>query len=813
VTYDRQIVISTGSSRKATKWMPSTPWWSELVERLKTPVRGVDSLDQYLALPKAKQDDLKDVGGFVAGSLMGNRRKANAVTGRDVITLDLDNIPAGGTADTLKRLEALSCAYCVYSTRKHHEAKPRLRVLLPLYRTCTADEYEPLARKMAQLIGLELCDPSTFEASRLMYWPSCNADSQYVYYAADKPMLDVGGTLALYTDWRNVAEWPQVPGTEQQYVKLAQKQGDPLDKTGVVGAFCKTYDIYTALDKFLPGVYEPTDIPGRYTYTGGSTAGGAVIYDDARFLYSHHATDPCSGRLVNAFDLVRLHKFGDLDDEAAAGTPTNRLPSFTQMCQLAASDTTIAAAVNAERYEAAVAAFQDVDGETASDWMALLKKSETGIFEKTAENAQIVLDNDPRFKGKVRYDDFSHAIIVAGPLPWCKDDYPRRWSDKDSSFLFIEIEKLLKLKSMPLINAAFIASASLRSFHPVKEYLSSLVWDGLPRLDRLFIDYLGAADTEYTRAVTRKAFAAAAARVTVPGCKYDTMLILVGKQGRGKSTILSKMGGQWFSDSIKSFEGKEAMESIQGKLILEVAELDAMNRSEIGAVKSFLSKTEDHFRAAYGRFSETHKRQCVFFGTTNHLNCLQDPTGGRRFWPIDIDQIPRTKSVFEDLDTERDQIWAEAFTAWQLGEPLYLSDKLAVSAYEAQESHRETHPWEAIIKQFVDHLIPEDWYTYSLEQRRVYWYGGMRNETKIVERTKVCAIEIWCEALLKNKGDLNQRDARQINQLLAELPGWERTYPTQMGPDYGCQRGFRKVSNLQTVGVPVLRFNGSVEKV
>lgn len=325
--YDRQITITVGASRRATQWQPQTMLLSELYTRLSVPARGAESLAEYLQMPKSQQDDLKDVGGFVAGTLNGPRRKAGAVTGRDVLTLDLDNIPSGGTDDVLRRVEALGCGYCVYSTRKHMPSAPRLRVLLPLDRSCTADEYEPCARRMAELIGMELADPSTFEASRLMYWPSSCADGEAVYHFADKPMLSADGLLATYADWRDYTSWPAVPGAIAP-ARLAARQGDPLTKNGVVGAFCRVYDIEAAMAAFLPGIYEPVDaMPGRFTFTGGSTTGGAVLYDNGKFLYSHHATDPCGGKLVNAFDLVRIHKFGDKDDEAAPGTPTNRLPS------------------------------------------------------------------------------------------------------------------------------------------------------------------------------------------------------------------------------------------------------------------------------------------------------------------------------------------------------------------------------------------------------------------------------------------------------------------------------------------------------
>ena len=146
---DRRITITTGSSRKATQWNAQQLRWSELVAKLATPMRGTETLEEYLKLPKPKQDSLKDVGGYVAGTLEGRQRKASAVTGREVVTLDMDNIAPGGTQGVLQRIEGLNCAYCVYSTRKHNEAAPRLRVLIPLSRTCTADEYEPIARKWA----------------------------------------------------------------------------------------------------------------------------------------------------------------------------------------------------------------------------------------------------------------------------------------------------------------------------------------------------------------------------------------------------------------------------------------------------------------------------------------------------------------------------------------------------------------------------------------------------------------------------------------------------------------------------------------
>ena len=824
---DRQIVISTGNSRKDLNWKRQTLKVSELYEKLRIPNRGVETLDEYMRMSKSKQDDLKDVGGFVAGSLNGGRRKANNVTGRDVITLDFDSVPALGTDNIVKTLDSMQINYCVYSTRKHAANAPRLRVLVPTDRTMTADEYEPCARRMAANIGIAMADPTTFEAGRLMYWPSVCCDSEYVFKTADAPFISVDALLKTYTDWHDFTQWPQVPGSFS-YAKLAVKQGDPEAKDGIVGAFCRKYDVFRAIEELLPGIYAPCDNdPNRFTYTLGSTTGGAVIYDDGKFLFSHHATDPCSNKLVNAFDLVRLHKFGDKDDNAADGTPNNRLPSYKAMCEYANDLDEVALEMLAKRQAQAEADFAGIvgggpgsvaidtgigqfvsgsDGEATlagagdtadGNWQLLLKRNhQTGEVKNTIDNVMLILEHDPRIRGKFALNEFTGRGEILDVLPWSTGgkETRRMWSDTDSNALYWWMEKTWGITGRGNIDSALDIHAKLHAFNPVVDYLTGIKWDRQPRLDTLFIDYLGAEDTPYTRAVTRKAFTAAVARAMTPGCKYDNMLILCGPQGIGKSTILDKMSHGWFNDSIRTFEGKEASELLQGVWIIEVAELDAFRRTDVSCIKQFLSLTSDRYRQAYGRNVTEFKRRCVFFGTCNNIDFLQDTTGNRRFWPVDTRAQTPTKDVFNDLTSDEiDQVWAEAYFRFITGEQIFLSGDTAEAAMVKQEAHRERSIQEGVIAEFVARKIPDDWAKWTVDRRRDFWAGGIKAEDasiNLVDRQTICAAEVWRELYGHPMDEKAKKsETREINSILASIPGWKNAGVIYI-PQHGAQRGF-----------------------
>lgn len=816
--HDRLINISVGNSRKSLKWIPQKIMLSDFYESLKTPTRGTETQAEYFKMKKSEQDDLKDArGGFVGGTFKGERRKAADVTGRDLVTLDLDTIPAFGVDKILNKAAFFGCSYCIYSTRKHTPNAPRLRVLIPLDRTVTTDEYEPIARRIAQFFGMGAADPTTFDVARLFYYPTASADGEYIYKYGDGPLCVADRMLESYTDWRDWGEWPQVPGSVS-YQRLAVKQGEPTEKAGVVGTFCRCYDIYEAMETFLPGIYAPVENAAeRYTYLGGTTAGGAIVYDNGAFLYSHHATDPCSNKLVNSFDLVRLHKFGDLDDGAAYNTPSNRLPSYKAMCDFAIADKKVAAAIVKERHDSAVSDFagltpppttdsadatatsgEDGEGEATPvdgdgdglGWMERLQVNAKGQIRPTIDNIMIILDNDPQLKGKFALNEFASRGEVLGALPWDQNGARRLWSDTDSNGLYWYLERFYNLTGRGNIDAALDVHASAHRFNDIVNYLKGLTWDGVPRLDTLFIDYLGAEDNSYTRAVTRKSFVAAVARAMSAGCKFDNMLILCGPQGIGKSSILDKMSRGWFNDSIRTFEGKEASELLQGVWIVEVAELDAFRRTDVARIKQFLSLRVDRYRAAYGRNVKELPRRCVFFGTCNQMDFLQDTTGNRRFWPVDVG-ITTPARHWSDLDDATiSQIWAEAKARYTDNEQTYLTGEIEAAAKERQEMHRETSAKEGPIQDFVAQKVPADWQNWPLNRRRDYWATNAGGSYTLVERDRISAVEVWCELFNGSMRDLKNADAREINGILSNVSGWKRSDKTFRNGPYGVQRGY-----------------------
>ena len=327
--------------------------------------------------------------------------------------------------------------------------------------------------------------------------------------------------------------------------------------------------------------------------------------------------------------------------------------------------------------------------------------------------------------------------------PWNKN--ATQWTDNDDANLRVWLERNYDLTGKEKIADALTAVLTRHSYHPIRDYLNGLQWDNIPRLERLIIDYIGAEDNELNRTMTRKHFTAAVTRVFNPGCKYDYCLILTGPEGVGKSTLLGKMGGKWFNDSITTTEGKEGMEQLRRAWIIEMGELASIKRSDVESVKAYLSKRVDIYRAAYGRRTAEHPRQCVFCGTTNEVLFLKGDNGNRRFWIMAVNPELRKYRKWQDaLDRDRDQLWAEAVHYYKQGEKLYLSDELEAQARQRQEEYNDNSddPIVAMLQKFLDTKLPVDWATRDIADRRRWLKNPDPLDAEGVElREKVCAAE------------------------------------------------------------------------
>ena len=811
LNYDGKLLIAIGRSRKATQWQNKEMLWSDLVARLSTTTRTRETAAEYAQLSKGDRDSIKDVGGFVGGYLKNGKRNNASVVNRCLVCLDADN----ADPELLDDLDlTFPNAYAVYSTHSHTPEKMRLRIIIPLARAVTPDEYAAISRRLADNLTLTRFDPTTFEAARLMYWPSTPEDGEYLFQHSDAPFVDPDAVLATYVDWRDASLWPTTQPVEERMRRTVGKQEDPTEKHGIIGAFCRAHSIHDVLENMLSEVYYPSGDDNRYTYVGGSTTGGLVIYDD-KYAYSHHATDPAGGRLCNAFDLVRWHLFTPGRNTAGGEWIADEKASISAMRGFASEDAATRMQLGEERARQAAEEFSDLDAvnaqkdeEEKKNWQKLLEVDKQGCVKDTLGNLTLILRHDPRLKD-IAYNIHRSGIDIRKDadgkttLPWVQ--LKPGWNESDLGAIQIYIERVYGLYSPTKLKGILLTIAAERSYHPIRDYLEALpAWDGIPRVETLFIDYLGAPDTAYIRAIARKMLVAAIARVYEPGIKFDSVVVLNGPQGMGKSSFFAKLGGKWFSDSltIGDMKDKAAPEKLQGYWILELGELAGLKKMDVETVKAFITRQDDKFRHSYGYNVEDHPRQCIIVGSTNNGDgFLRDITGNRRFWPVTCTtNSPHRPWEVEDIVP---QLWAEAQVLYRTGEKLFLSPEEEKQAWLEQTAALESDVREGMIAEYLDKLLPEDWDRMELSERRGFLRGDpftSGNRVGTVQRMSVCAVEIWAECFGKDPTTIKRSDTYDIFGMLMKIGGWEKYSGNKSSmlrrPPYGPQRCFvRKASS------------------
>ena len=786
--------ICIGNSRKDKFWKNEEISLEKFIKRISTTIRTSETMEEYNHLPKSKQDDIKDVGGFILGKLKDNKRRKENVLSRSALTLDMDY----GSENIVGELKnSLTYRTLIYSTHKHKKSKPRLRLIIPLDRNVSPDEYSAISRMVASEINMDLFDDSTYEASRLMYWPSTSCDGEFIFEDIKKDILKADDVLKKYENWKDTKSWPTSSRQKIVFKNNLNKQADPLTKEGLIGGFCRTYSISDVIEKFLGHVYEESEFRGRYDYIPASSSAGVVVYDD-KFSYSHHATDPASGKLLNAFDLVRTHNFSHLDKiEDLEKKPSNKLPSFKAMENFVLQDEKVKQLLSKERQDLAKMEFEVVqEEEVNTSWQNLLELDKKGNVKSTMSNMAIIIRNDVNFKNIV-YNQFKCSIDVVGKLPW--KQIKSGWSDADMACAKLYFERVYKIWSPLKFKDALLAvTSSERVYHPIKEYFKTLKWDKVSRLDTLLVDYLGAKDNIFVREVTRKTFCAAVTRIFEPGKKFDSILVLCGPQGIGKSTLFSKLGKEWYSDSLSlcDMKDKTAAEKLQGYWLLELGELAGIKKVDVEVIKSFISRTDDKFRKAYGVNVESNPRSNIIVGTTNSEGgFLRDITGNRRFWPVMVSGNSNLKPW--DLK-DVDQIWAEALYRYEQGEELYLKGDVSKMAKIAQQEAMESDDREGIILDYLETLLPTNWNEMTLYERRAYLNNKELIASKgIVRKSEICIMEIWCECFFRERQDLKRTDSYEIEGILNRIGGWERMTSNKSGKIrfeiYGPQRAFIRI--------------------
>lgn len=798
-SHNTDLAICTGSSRKSVQWKNKTTTWAKLLNRCARTERTDETLAQYLQMSKDEQTRIKDKGGFVGGHLTknGNRKKDN-ILNRQVVTLDADSVKPGANVWESFKTKFPDVAACIYSTHKHSPEAPRLRLIIPLSEAVNIEQWEAVSRYVAGQLDIEQFDPTTFQPSRLMYWPSSPADGEFFFDWQDGEIIEAEAILNRYDDWRDVSQWPMHPKeTPEAILNNKRKAPDPTAKNGIVGAFCNVYSVKDAIEKFLSDVYEPTNQADRYTYKNGSTFGGLVVYPDG-YAFSNHATDPAhfNDHGCNAFDLVRIHKFGYLDTDAKPDTPINRKPSFLKMDAFAREDGEVKKYLIRQQRQSINEDFDGIDlgdeTDTNTDWQTELTYNKKLQVESTDENIILILLNDPELK-KIKFDMFRNRDVT--------------FSDKfrNANGAVIDEESAGKIKrflagkpyevkvSVSKVFEYLQTTATERGYNPVKDFITRETWDGTQRAETALIDYLGAADTALNRAVTKKWLIAAVARIFEPGIKFDYVLTIPGAEGIGKSTFFHTIAGEWFSDSF-SFAAKDnaKYEAVNSAWILEISELNGLRRTEAEAAKQFISKQSDMYRAAYGRTTKEYARHSVFAATTNEEYFLTGDNGNRRWWIVKAEGKGRVSQWLETLKANVGQIWAEAYYYYQQHEELCLPDELEAEARKVQFNYNQAGGDDLfpVIESFLNVKLPTDWETKNKEERKSYFrYRDILSPGGEMQREFVSA-----EVIANELPDMRvvKYSSQRINAMLERCKGWRITDKKLASPG-SCYARTRKV--------------------
>lgn len=733
---NRKLLVARGFGKNCEEWDTTPVLWGELVAELSVARIMPATMQEYRSANEKQQGKWKDGPGFVGGGFSSAKRSSETSVGRDLLTFDLEHEKALDPAtkkmvkvgvlpaDILARVAAaLPCEYFLYSTPSHTPDDTRYRVVVPVHRTVTPHEYDGITRFVAEKIGLKFVDKASFSVNQFMYFPAVPRDlalftihNKGEWFQADRFIEEVGAIWHLPQMW---------PGNRSAADKLAaaatpaNEASDPF----VRAVNMEIGGIRNAIETYLSDIYEQDGCD--YTFIGATGTRGLVVYEDKEVAFSFHSSDPANnGHCHNAFDLIRIHKFGHLDADVPAGEDMGVLPSYGNMIRWADEhipDYKIRMAKQrgeeaAQR--AANAAAKEESGDPDA-WMSRLAMNSRGNVSATIANFKEIIRSDPNSPFGTAFNLFTCKQVRVN-----KDGTMQDWEDGDDRRFREYCETTYGIHSEAKCDDGTKIEMDSKEFDPLKDYLNGLVWDGVPRLDRMLIDFMGAKDDWYSQGIARSWMLGGVERGLLPSrvplvtSKFDYMLILKGDQGVGKSTFLKMLVPDinWYTDSVEKLEAdKDTRMTLLGKWIIEIGELAGMNKAEVRHIKTFLSAEKDDFRLPYGRSIVSRPRRCIFSGSSNDIEILRDATGNRRFFVLDVAGYKTAKTPLTPEIVN--QLWAEAVWLHKSGVKAEPSDELKREVAIRNADFEVSDEWEAPVLDYLTRRFPQGWNRMPLEER------------------------------------------------------------------------------------------------
>lgn len=761
--------IVTAPKRDSRHWTPGTVTWAEILRWMEAPAT------------------VKEAGNYILGSLRqttvqhprADRHCTNyhrtkvSIVRRGALTLDIDH-PGVGFSDIVD--QTLLWAAVLHTTYSSTPEHPRYRLIIPLDRTVAPDEYYAAAGAVMQALGEENFDPGSVQAERYMFKPASADPEDFWFTVIPGNPAPVDKLLASFK--QDLSSIP-VP-------KPSKAKRDPFAIEGTVGAFNRAYEDFDHLIQVYELPYEESGLD-RWKLAGASAAAGMGKVTDG-LVFSHHANDPAYGQTCTAFDLVRLHLYGDLDEDLEPGIPVNRRPSYKEMLERATRDSNVVRELVGSDFD------EELDSTEESikkkNWRLDFKlEARTGKPEDDIRNWDLISNNDPVFDA-LYYNELSLSIEVDEDLPWRKlRPGQETFSNGDRSSLALYIERQYHIRpGRGYLDDLINDRAYRRRVNPVRDYLESLSWDGTKRVETCLP---GVVATAYTKLVARKCMTAAVARMMEPGIKWDHMLVIYGLEGLGKSHWIDKMA-KGYSSKLGRIGDKDTLITMQRSWIMTSDEGHTMKKADFDAQKEFITGTADIFRMPYEREAQVHKRHCVIWGTTNDDVFLKRQEGNRRFLVVRSEG----KVDFNLLTDEYiDQVWAEAMHYYREGEQLWLEEDEDTLARTEREEFTEEDALHGIIQHYVDTLVPEHWDSMSPENRQGWLMNSDDELTQVGTHRidRVCSLQIWIEAMGRRKGDHKRMDLLEISTALKQLKGWKLLPGTHRCGPYGPQKVFERI--------------------